>query len=278
MAEAFETIRYGTDGPVATITLARPDAANAQNSLMITELDAAFDLAGGDDEIRVVILEAEGNHFSAGHDLKELLAGEEHWSAMRATPEGKLAHEQTMYFDKLVRIRDFRKVTIAAVQGTCAAAGLMLASMCDLIVAADDARFSNPVLRMSGVGVELLVEPWELGPRKAKEFLFCAETFSAAEAERYGLVNRVVPRADLEAAARDMAEKVALVPPLTAEMVKESVNHMVDLMGQRESWRYHFMLHQFVSNTPTALAKVEARKAGGMRAVRAEQSGGQDVP
>ena len=80
-----------------------------------------------------------------------------------------------MYFDKLVKIRDLRKATIAAVQGTCSAAGLMLACMCDLIVAADDARFSNPVLRMSGVGVELLVEPWELGPRKAKEFLFCAQ-------------------------------------------------------------------------------------------------------
>ena len=117
---------------------------------------------------------------------------------MRGTPEGKLRHEQVMYFDKLVKIRDLRKPTIAAVQGTCSAAGLMLACMCDLIVAADDARFSNPVLRMSGVGVELLVEPWELGPRKAKEFLFCAEEFSAAEAERYGLVNRVVPRADLE--------------------------------------------------------------------------------
>ena len=204
-------------------------------------------------------------------ELLELLAGEEHWAAMRDTPEGKLRHEQVMYFDKLVKIRDFRKPTIAAVQGTCSAAGLMLASMCDLIVAADDARFSNPVLRMSGVGVELLVEPWELGPRKAKEFLFCAATFTAEEAERYGLVNRVVPRASLGAAAREMAEQVALVPPLTAEAVKASINHMVDLMGQRESWRYHFMLHQFVSNTPTALAKVEARKAGGIDAVKKEQ-------
>jgi enoyl-CoA hydratase len=143
--------------------------------------------------------------------------------------------------------------------------------MCDLIVAADDASFSNPVLRMSGVGVELLVEPWELGPRKAKEFLFCAQTLTAADAERYGLVNRVVPRDDLQQVARAMADEVALVPPLTARMVKESINHMVDLMGQRESWRYHFMLHQFVSNTPTALDKAEARKAGGMDAVKKEQ-------
>jgi enoyl-CoA hydratase/carnithine racemase len=271
MNATFETIRYDVDGPVATITLARPDAANAQNSQLISELDAAFDRAEADGDVRVVVLAAEGKHFSAGHDLKELLAGEEHWAAMRDTPEGKLVHEQTMYFDKLVRIRDFRKITIAAVQGTCSAAGLMLACMCDLIVAADDARFSNPVLRMSGVGVELLIEPWELGPRKAKEFLFCAETFTAEEAARYGLVNRVVPRADLADAARDMADQVALVPALTAEMVKESINHMVDGMGQRESWRYHFMLHQFVSNTPTALAKVEARKQGGMDAVKREQ-------
>jgi enoyl-CoA hydratase len=268
---AFETIRYASKGPIATITLARPEAANAQSSQLISELDAAFDQADAEDDVRVVILAADGKHFSAGHDLKELLAGEEHWAAMRATPEGKLAHEQTMYFDKLVRIRDFRKVTIAAVQGTCSAAGLMLACMCDLIIAADDARFSNPVLRMSGVGVELLIEPWELGPRKAKEFLFCAETFSATEAERFGLVNRVVPRPELAGAAQEMAEKVALVPALTAEMVKASINNMVDLMGQRESWRYHFMLHQFVSNTPTALDKVEARKAGGMDAVKREQ-------
>ena len=264
-------VRYSVEGPIATITLNRPQAANAQNSRMIDELDAAFDRAEADDEVRVVVLAAEGKHFSAGHDLKELLAGEEHWSVLRATPEGKLRHEQVMYFDKLVKIRDLRKVTIAAVQGTCSAAGLMLACMCDLIVAADDARFSNPVLRMSGVGVELLVEPWELGPRKAKEFLFCAQEFDATEAERFGLVNRVVPRAELLAATRAMAEQVALVPPLTAEAVKASINHMTDLMGQRESWRYHFMLHQFVSNTPTALAKVEARKAGGMDAVKKEQ-------
>jgi len=266
------TIRYDVDGPVATVTLDRPGAANAQNAAMIDELDAAFDRADADDSVRVVLLGAEGKHFSAGHDLKELLAGEEQWAAMRATPEGKLRHEQVMYVERCRKIHDFRKPTIASVQGSVVAAGLMLACMCDLIVAADDATFQNPVLRMTGAGVELLVEPWELGPRKAKEFLLCAETFSAHEAERYGLVNLVVPHAELATAARAMADKVALVPPLTAEAVKASINHMVDLMGQRESWRYHFMLHQFVSNTPTALDKVEARKAGGMDAVKREQA------
>src|SRR5260221_11446848 len=116
---------------------------------------------------------------------------------------------------------------------------------------------------MWGVGLGLLVELWELGPRKAKEFLFCAQVTDAAEAERYGLVNRVVPRADLAAAAHAMAEQVALVPPLTAEAVKASINNMVDGMGQRESWRYHFMLHQFVSKTPTALPKFRPPRAAG---------------
>ena len=113
---------------------------------------------------------------------------------MRETPEGKMYHEKVMYYDRCKRIHDFRKPTIAAVQGSCVAAGLMLACMCDLIVAADDASFSNPVLRMTGAGVELLVEPWELGIRKAKEFLLTGETIDAQEAWRLGLVNQVVPR------------------------------------------------------------------------------------
>jgi enoyl-CoA hydratase len=267
------TIRYEVDGPVATITLNRPDAANAQNTQMIEDIDAAFDAAEADDSVRVVVLAAAGKHFSAGHDLKEILAGEEHWAAKRATPEGKLEHEQVMYWDKLLRIRDCPLITIAAVQGACSAAGLMLACMCDLIVAADDAKFSNPVLRMSGVGVEILVEPWELGPRKAKEFLLCSTTFTAEEAERHGLVNRVVARAELGAAAREMAATVALVPALTARAVKDTINHTLDLQGQRESWKYHFMVHQFVSNTAGALERADARKAGGMGAVKAEQAG-----
>jgi enoyl-CoA hydratase/carnithine racemase len=269
----FEAIRYDIDAPVATITLNRPDVANAQNSQMLDELDQALDLVDADDAVRVLVLAGEGKHFSAGHDLKEILEGTTEWARMRDTPEGKLRHEQVMYWDKCVRLRDFRKPTIASVQGACAAAGLMLASMCDLIVAADDAVFSNPVARMTGVGVELLVEPWELGPRKAKELLLCAETIDAAEAERLGLVNKVVARADLASATREMADKVALVPPITAEAIKETINHMVDLQGQRESWRYHFMVHQLVSNSATALGATEARKQGGMDAVKREQAG-----
>ena len=270
----FETITYEVDGHVALLTLNRPDAANAQSSRMLDEIDAALDLADADDEVRVVVLGGAGKHFSAGHDLKEILSGADEWARMRTTTEGKLRHEQVMYWDKSLRLRNFRKPTIAAVHGAVAAAGLVLACMCDLIVAADDTSFSNPVARMTGVGVEILVEPWELGPRKAKEFLWCAETLTATDAERFGLVNKVVPRDELDAAVRELADKVALVAPVTAEAIKDVVNHTLDAMGQHEAWRYHFMVHQLVSASATATGALEARKDGGMDAVKREQAGG----
>src|SRR5881275_2869879 len=190
----------------------RPDARNAQNSALIDAIDAALDKADADDAVRVVVLAGAGEHWSAGHDLREFLSDADDWAKMRATAEGKWRYEEVMYAGWCERLYHFRKPTIACVQGACVAAGLMLAAMCDLIVAADDSFFANPVLKMTGVGVELLVEPWELGFRKAKEFLLTGERISAEEAWRLGLVNRVVPRADLEHATLTLAEQVAEVP------------------------------------------------------------------
>jgi len=132
--------------------------------------------------------------------------------------------------------------------------------MCDLIVAADDAVFQNPVLRMTGAGVELLVEPWELGIRKAKEFLLTGDRIDAGEAWRLGLVNKVVPRAELLTATHELAAKVALVPPVTAQVVKASINNVGELQGKSQSWKYHFMAHHWTHNTATALEALEARK------------------
>ena len=197
------------------------------------------------------------------------------WVQMRETPEGKFFHEKTMYYDRCLRIHDFRKPTIAAVQGSCVAAGLMLAAMCDLIVAADDAKFSNPVLRLSGAGVELLIEPWELGIRKAKEFLLTGDTIDAQEAWRLGLVNRVVPRAELTARTRELADRVALVPPVTAQTVKSTINHTATLMGKQDALKYHFMAHHWVHNTATALDALAARREkGSMKEVFAERDRG----
>jgi enoyl-CoA hydratase len=274
------TVLYDVDGAVCTITLNRPDVANAQDTTLIDELDAAFDRADADDAVRVVILAAAGKHFSAGHDLKALVGDVEPdaWRLMRETPEGKFRHEQIMYFGRCEKIYRFRKPTIASVHGSCIAAGLMLACMCDMIVAADDSVFQNPVLRMTGAGVELLVEPWELGPRKAKEFLLTGDKIDANEAWRLGLVNKVVPRADLEAATRELADKIALVPPATAQVVKDSINHTMDLQGKADSWKYHFMAHHWMHNTATALGALEERKSRtSMKEVFADRDRG-DVP
>ncbi|MXZ77866.1 MAG: enoyl-CoA hydratase [Acidimicrobiia bacterium] len=277
MSTAFDTIEYSVDEAVATITLNRPEVANAQDTQLIDELDAAFDLAEADDEVRVVVMAANGRHFSAGHDLKALVGDVEpdKWRLMRATPEGKFHHEKTMYFDRCLRIRDFPKPTIAAVHGKCIAAGVMLACMCDLIVASEDASFQNPVLRMTGAAVEILIEPWEMPPRKAKEFLLTAQTISAADAERLGMVNRVVPRDELTAVVHEMAEAIAQVPPATAAVVKRSINKTLEFMGQRDSWDYHFMAHHWMHNTDTALGALDRRmQKSSMKEVFAEHRDG----
>jgi enoyl-CoA hydratase len=277
---AADPVLYNVDGPVATVTMNRPQVANAQDTALIDGLDRAFDRAGADDDVRVVVLCGAGRHFSSGHDLKALVVddGGDPWVALRETPEGKFRHEKEMYVDRSRRIRDFPKPTIAAVQGSCVAAGLMLACMCDLIVAADDASFSNPVLRMTGAGVELLVEPWELGIRKAKEFLWTGDAIDAQEAWRLGLANRVVPRDELMDRTYELARRIALVPPVTAQVVKDSVNHTADLMGQADSWKYHFMAHHWMHNTRTAADALATRRTkGSMKEVLADRDRG-DVP
>ncbi|HXJ36535.1 MAG TPA: enoyl-CoA hydratase [Candidatus Eisenbacteria bacterium] len=270
-AAVVTTERLGT---VVRITMNRPEARNAQSTGLILALDDAMRAAAADEAVRVVILAAAGPSFSAGHDLKPVVGQtkDDAWRKLRRTPEGRLRHERELYVEKCLAIYHLPKPVIAQVQGHCVAAGLMLAAMCDLIVAADDAVFSNPVLRMTGAGVELLVEPWELGLRKAKEFLWTGDAIDAREAWRLGLVNRVVPRRRLAAETLALAERIALVPPVTASLVKESLNQTAALMGKEHAWRYHFMVHQFMHGTKTAQDALRARrKTGSVRAMLAER-------
>jgi len=261
-------------GAVARITMRRAEVRNAQNTALILALDDAMRDAAADDGVRVVILAGAGPSFSSGHDLKAVVgeARDDAWRKLRRTPEGRYKHERELYVDKCLAIYHLPKPTIAQVQGHCVAAGLMLAAMCDLIVAADDAVFANPVLRMTGAGVELLVEPWELGFRKAKEFLWTGDAIDAREAWRLGLVNRVVPRKRLAAETLALAARIALVPPVTASLVKESLNQTAALMGKEHAWRYHFMVHQFMHGTKTAADALRARKkSGSMKRMLAER-------
>ena len=147
------------------------------------------------------------------------------------------------------------------------AAGLMLASMCDLIVASQDATFSNPVVRMGNGSVELLVEPWDLGIRRAKEFLWTGDPLTADEAHQIGFVSRVVARDALEEEALRLAKRIALSPPVAVSLVKRSLNHAWEVMGQLTSFEHHFLVHQLAHNTDEAknIAEEGRRLPGGLR-------------
>src|SRR5882672_9605576 len=218
-----ETIKIERDGAIVRIRMNRPDKRNAQNPTLINEMDAAFMAAGADPDVRVIVLSGEGPSFSGGHDRR------------RYTYQTRLDMERDLFVDKMLRIRNLPKPTIAQVHGHCVAAGLMLACMCDLIVCDESARFANPVVAMAMPGVQLLIEPWEIGARKAKELLYTGEALDAAEAHRLGLVNRVVAAGQLEEAVTALAERIAAMPPFAVQTVKRSINDALDFMGQGRS-------------------------------------------
>ena len=151
--------------------------------------------------------------------------------------------EQDIFVDKCLYIRNLPKPTIAQVHGYCLAAGMMLACMCDLIVASEDAIFANMVARMAASGVELLIEPWEVGLRQAKELLFTGDSIDAREAHRLGMVNRVVPRDKLEETVMELANKIALMPPVALRLTKKSLNRTQDIQGYTQSMSAHFDIH-----------------------------------
>ena len=270
----YQTVTYETREQVAWIMLDRPKMRNAQNMRMINELDDAFVRAGGDDEVRVVVLGGNGPSFSSGHDLSISRGAEglgddyeDRYFQRRAQPETTFDHEDDMYVEKCMRIRDFAKPTIAMVQGHAVAAGWMVASMCDLIVASEGASFANPVLRMAACGAELPVEFWDVGVRKAKELLFTGDYLSAEDGHRLGFINHVVPEAELGAFTGDLAARIVKMPPATVRLTKKSMNKALDRVGQSDVFWEHFLMHQFSHQTQEnrdLMARVnEAQKKGG---------------
>jgi enoyl-CoA hydratase len=240
MSEAaeWETVRYETpyEG-VARVVMAREEARNAQDKRMTYELNEAFDRACQDNDIRVIVLAGDGPHFSSGHDMRDRSKMSAHdrvssWGGYRqAGAEGHLHFEQELYLQMCWRWRNLPKPTIAEVQGKVIAGGMMLVWVCDLVVAADDAVFSDPTVAFGVNGVEYFAHPWELGVRKAKELLFTGDSLTAEEARALGMVNQVVPRADLSDAVLAMASKVASKPSMGLTLAKQSVNQAQDAMG-----------------------------------------------
>jgi enoyl-CoA hydratase len=242
----LDHVQYGVDGHVGVITLNRPEAANAQSPKVLEELDLAWRAADHDPAVKVIVLKATGKHFSAGHDMSPLDDERRDDVAERvSTPEGHYDWEIRHYLHYAKTWRDIPKPSIAAVQGKCIAAGLMLCWPCDLIVAADNAEFSDPVVAMGICGVEYHAHTWELGPRKAKELLFTGGSIDARKAEQIGMVNQVVPLEELEATTMAMAQRIAQQDAFALRMAKRAVNHALDLQGYTNAIDSIYDMHHF---------------------------------
>ena len=250
----YERVLYEiVSAGVVRITQNRPEARNAQDLQMTYDLNSAFDRAAQDDDVKVIILTGSDPHFSAGHDLRgdggkklqEDFPVVGTWAGFESGgAQGRYGRESEIYLDMTRRWRDLPKPTIAQVSGKCIAGGLMLAWACDIIIASEDAMFRDPVVTMGVCGVEFFMHPWELGPRKAKEFLYTADWWTAKEAHRLGMVNHVVPRDEIADFTLSMAVKIAEKPMFALKLTKKAVNQTLDTMGQQTAINMVFDLHQ----------------------------------
>ncbi len=250
--EALQTIRYEVVDPgergIAVVTLDRPESRNAQNKRMTYEMNAAFDDAARRSDVKVIVLQADGPHFCSGHDMRDTESHRDfdlvstHGGYGREGQEGHMAWEEEVYFQMCWRWRNIPKPLIAAAQGKTIAGGLMLLWVADVIVAADDALFSDPVVGMGVNGVEYFAHPWEFGARKAKELLFTGDWVDAAEAHRLGMVNHVVAGDELRPFVMAMAGRMAKRPSFALKLAKESVNQTLEAQGQWTALRSAFTI------------------------------------
>jgi enoyl-CoA hydratase len=246
----YERIRYDVPAPaVGRVTLARADKANAQDRKMLYELDDAFGAAMQDDDIKIVVLAADGLNFSSGHDLKDNAPVSDFGPVTGAGgftepgPHGHFATEQEIYVGLCWRWRNLPKPTIAQVQGKVIAGGLMLVWPMDLVVASEDATFSDPTVAFGVNGHEYFTHVWEVGARKAKEMLFRGHGLTAEECHRLGMVNHVVPRDDLERFTLQLAEEIAARPAMGLKLAKLAVNQSLDAQGQWNAIQAAIGLH-----------------------------------
>ena len=231
MSTSYETILYEVRDRFAKITLNRPHKMNAFNDAMFRKWMDALDRAEADDEVRAVIWTGAGDRaFSTGFDISPD-AGR-----VGGSPVGRTAEQSRQSAERscryALRLWDYPKPIVAAVAGHCLAVAHEFVQMCDIVVAADNAIFGEPEIRHHS-GPPVLITPYIVGLHKAKELMLMGDSIKAHEAERLGLVNRVVPVADLQAEAERLAKRLALVPSLALKLNKLAINQLWEQMGLR---------------------------------------------
>src|SRR5438094_914694 len=224
-------LTYGADGRVGIISLNRPDKLNAISADLKRALVERFHEADRDPGTGVVVLRAEGRSFCAGYDIGPN-------PARAARRDNALAWHESLADDVALELTpwDMKKPVIASVQGHCLGGGCEMVMMCDLTIAADDALFGEPEIRFSNVG-PALVMPFIVGLKRARELLYLGDPIDARTALAWGMVNRVVPRAELASATLKLARRLALISPEALAATKLGINRGADAAGFRNALR-----------------------------------------
>jgi enoyl-CoA hydratase/carnithine racemase len=244
----YQTILYERRGPVAKITLNRPQVLNALSRELIGEFHDAFDRLEADEEVRSVVLMGAGRAFSAGYDLKQGSA-----QPSRGVVQWRQQLERDVRFT--LRVWDCPKPVIAAVHGYCLAGGCDLAMMCDITVAARGTFFGEPEIRF-GSGVVTLVMPWVIGMKKTRELLYTGfDRVTAEEALALGLVNRVVEPEQLEAEAMALAEEIARNDAEAVKLTKIALNRTYERMGIKDALASNLELDTIMEAAETPMRR-----------------------
>jgi enoyl-CoA hydratase len=237
-------LTYAVDGPLAILTLNRPDKLNAIDNDMVAQINAALERAEADEQVRAIVLAGNGRAFSAGFDLD---TGEEGSGRDVVALRNMLRRD----FDVIMRFWYSPKPTLAAVQGYCLGSGMEMALACDLTIASEDARFGAPEVQF-GSGIITMIIPWLVGAKFAKELLLVGDDhIPAARAHAMGLINKIVPAGKALDSTLDMARDVATNARLAVTLTKQAINRSYDIMGMRQAMEQALELDVIVEATDT---------------------------
>lgn len=243
----YDTIIYEIEGPLAWITLNRPDKLNAINPAMVQELKSAMDRAQLNEEVRVIVLKGEGRAFCAGLDL-ETRIGKDLESEEDAAA---LKEELKACFDMIMLFWDSPKPTVSAVHTYCIGAGMELAVACDITVAAHECRFGSPEV-LFGSGVVAMLLPFVVGPKRAKEILLTGnDRITSEQAAEWGLINRAVGENKLIRRARRVALEIARNDQLAVRITKQAINNTMEIGSMREAMKHALDLEFAIESTQT---------------------------
>jgi enoyl-CoA hydratase/carnithine racemase len=254
----FEKLLYTVEDHVASIRLNTPDKLNALSLKSWQELSVAFKQAQADDNVYSILLSGEGKSFCSGFDMDDSIGmkDDSQWGQWKMVQEER---------DYARAIWEVNKPVLASVQGYCFGSGFELSLLADLVIAADDAKFGMTELRFSTIPQPSLL--WVIGLRKAKEFLMLADRMTADEAYRVGLVNRVIPRPELEAESKRIALRLSKLPTETMQITKRMMNKVIDSQGFLQFNDWGFDLLYVTKGIPTKVGKEfeEISKEKGMK-------------